>query len=193
MGHGRDRGATVARGAAAASVATFAAAAFHTLGGGEAPAPVTIVLTLAFAIPLCIALVGRRLPLVRLAAAVSLSQVLFHLLFTLGEGSGTAALPHLHGGAVHLPAMLGHAPQQMTSSHVAAALLTTVLLARGEAALRALLTSWRLSATRWRRLPAPVPLIPRPLPEPVAEPVHRLPGLILPLSLRHRGPPALAV
>jgi hypothetical protein len=191
MSHGPDRGIAVARGIAAASVATFTAAAFHTLGGGATPAPVTIALTLAFAVPLCTALVGRRLPLVRLGAAVVLSQVLFHLLFTLTAGAGGAALPHLHGATVHLPPMLGHAPEQMTASHVAAAVLTTALLARGESAVRALLTSWRLGTTRWRLLTAPVPVLPPAMPAPVAEPAGRLALLLLTRALRHRGPPAL--
>lgn len=192
MGHGRERGAAVVRGTIAASAATFTAAAFHTLGGGDAPAPVTIALTLAFAVPLCIALVGRRLPVVRLAAAVVLSQVLFHLLFTLSEGTSAVAIPHLHGGAVHLPPMLGHAPQQMTVSHVVAAVLTTVLLAHGERSARALLAAWRMAVTRWRLLPTPVPLVAPPLPAPSGEPAGRLSALLVPLGLRHRGPPAFA-
>jgi hypothetical protein len=190
MRQGRERGAAALRGATAATVATLLAAGLHTLGGGEAPAPVVVALTLAFAVPLCTALVGRRLPLLRLGAAVVLSQVLFHALFTLGAGARAAtAVPHLHGATAHLPPLLGHAPEQMTASHVAAALLTTALVARGEAAVRALLACWRLATTRWRRLPAPVPLLAAPRTAPIEARAGRLALLLLPLALRHRGPP----
>lgn len=76
--------ARLARGWAAAVVATLMAAGSHTLAAGHdaGPAPVVWLLTLVLAGPLCTALAGRVKSWWRVAVAVASSQVLFHWLYS---------------------------------------------------------------------------------------------------------------
>jgi len=210
-----SRWARVARGMLASGVAIFVAALFHVAGGGEAPGPVSVALSLAFATLASIALTGRRLSLWRLTAAVGLSQFLFHALFSLGVGSAHFSSPdgmaHLHVGshltmtteAMSTSAMTtgamhaAHASDlspSMWLTHATAVLVTVVALRFGERAFWDLFETARvrIARTAERLVVVPVPVRPSAVPTATAEPA-RLRDLGLPLArLRHRGPPAAA-
>src|SRR5690606_1104978 len=92
----------------------------------------------------CSLLAGRRLSIVRLSLSVLASQLLFHALFVLGSITPAGALaPHVHdalpltlnGDRVLIPEDAG-----MWIAHGVAAVLTIVVLHRGELIVRALLT-----------------------------------------------------
>jgi hypothetical protein len=148
-----SRGARVARGFAAAGVATLVAALFHMAGGGQAPSGLALTLSLVFSTLGSIALAGRRVAAWRLTLSVLLSQFLFHALFTLSPSARFSGMPadgHLHAG-MHLtmvagpssvtpgpmaPMIVGDNPW-MWLSHAAAALLTVAVLLHGERTLLA--------------------------------------------------------
>lgn len=193
------RATRAARGAAAASVATFVALLSHVSGGGEIPGQFGFAVPLALSFVVCTALAGRRLSTWRLAAAVAVSQVLFHTLFVLGSYD-LAAAAHVHGSA--LPVLAGAAAPVMTPDaamwlgHAAAAVVTTVALDRGERTLAAL----RVLAERsvaWLRarvrvvLTLPVmPSVRRSAPA-VVTAVRPISALVV-SSAHRRGPPLLA-
>ncbi|MFF1635377.1 hypothetical protein [Leifsonia sp. NPDC058248] len=197
------------RGLLASGIAIFVAALFHVAGGGAAPGPLPLALSLAFATLASIALAGRRLSLWRLTVSVVLSQFLFHLLF--GLGTGTATLSPAGEGHVHLGSHLvmsvaagasGHADMgvvpssaSMWFSHAAAALVTVVALRFGERAFWELFETARMGVARFAAhlATAPVTLFFTPATAVEAEP-SRLQDLGIPLGrLRHRGPPRAAV
>ena len=196
-----SRGIRTARGIAAACFAVFVAALSHDLAGGGLPSPLAVVLSLAFGIPLCVMLAGRRIRLWRQAASVAVSQMLLHLLFSLGrDTTGTqlhAPAGHLHAG-MHVDVTTGHAmahtmtmndaSPSMIVAHVVAGVITIAALRHGERTLAALANFAALLVTTIVRL------VPTPVPTPVRMPVRtrplslRTPALVLG-SLRHRGPP----
>jgi hypothetical protein len=193
------RGIRAVRGIAAASFAVFVAALFHDAAGGGLPSPLAVSLALAFAVPLCVALAGRRIVLWRQAACVGISQLLLHLLFGLGANTTGTSLNmpagHLHAGS-HIGIVAGHAMPMhedsplMFLAHGAAALVTLAALRHGERTLQALADFTALLVTAIDRIvivpiaaPTRMPVRTRPLT--LAIPTHVL-G-----SLRHRGPPAL--
>lgn len=140
----QSRAPRVARGAAAASVATFVALLSHVSSGGDVPGLFGLVVPLALSFVVCTALAGRRLSLPRLGVAVAVSQMLFHTLFVLGSFR-PGALGHDHGSPLLLSGdpstAVVTADAAMWAGHLVAALATTALLHRGErtvGALRAL-------------------------------------------------------
>ncbi|NNC12167.1 hypothetical protein HII28_09795 [Planctomonas sp. JC2975] len=195
------RGIRAVRGTAAASFAVFVAALFHDAAGGGLPSALAVVLSLAFAVPLCVALAGKRISLWRQTASVGVSQLLLHLLFGLGSGaSGTmlvAPTGHVHAGA-HVAIVSGQLmPEQvmhnddamMLVAHAAAAIATIVALRHGEKTLFALANFTVLLVTAVNRIATvavetPTRMLVRAAPAPVAVSVPAL-GV-----LRHRGPPA---
>lgn len=193
-----SRGIRTLRGTAAACFAVFVAALFHDAAGGGLPSLLAVSLSLAFAIPLCVVLAGRRISLWRQAASVGISQLLLHLLFGLGsDASGTilhAPAGHLHMGE-HIAMTAGRAMPMhddrplMYVAHGLAAIVTLAALRHGERTLHALANFAALLVTSIARLvvvpfrtPARMPVQTRPLT--LASPTRVL-G-----SLRHRGPPA---
>ncbi|OUE20283.1 hypothetical protein BFL36_11510 [Clavibacter michiganensis] len=195
----------VIRGLAASTTATFVAALFHEAGGGAAPSWAVVAFGLALASLAAIALAGTRASLWRLTAAVGVSQLLFHGLFTAaGDASGVAAADPHAGMAGHgaLPIAIpgldgapgGAAPALdagMLLSHGAALVITVLALRHGEAALRALV---RASGVRVL-LALAIPFL-RPDGRPAAA-LARAARAPRPLGdlvarigrLRHRGPP----
>jgi hypothetical protein len=187
------------RGAAASVIATLLAAVSHTVGGGQAPNPLLMLAVSVLLAPLAAVLVGRTIRLVGIASAVAITQVLFHVLFAVTGDvplAGAVLGPHRHGAltpadlpVVMSPAHASSLAAPMIVAHLCAAVVTTVLLWRGELILRAV--------TRWVRA-----VLHRP------EPVLRMsttfrttPGEIAttsPLSrillgdVCRRGPPALS-
>ncbi|WP_223693162.1 hypothetical protein [Leifsonia poae] len=208
-----SRWARVARGLLASGVAIFVAALFHVAGGGGAPGAVPIVLSLAFATLASIALTGRRLSLWRLTVSVTLSQFLFHLLFSLGGGSATfsavdgGGMVHLHPGS-HLLMAVGDATHAgmgalptnaaMWVGHASAVLVTVIALRFGERAFWGLFDSTRFAIdSGFALLSKLVVLAPVTLAFPPARAVESEPSRLrdfgIPLGrLRHRGPPLVA-
>lgn len=199
----RPRVARTWRGVAAASVATFAASVSHSAADGH-PAPILgLLLACAFAVPVCVALAGKRLSWWRLSVAVAVSQLAFHGLLTVGVGepTGTRFVPAagMAGHAEHLMAiasssapMTGMDPTSgwMWVAHGFAALITILAIGHGEKALRALLNlnGWTLLVRilDWR--PTPVP---RVVPVGAAQ-VFAVHELFRSSAVRRRGPPATA-
>lgn len=194
------RGIRAVRGTAAASFAVFVAALFHDAAGGGLPSALAVVLSLAFAVPLCVALAGKRIALWRQAASVGVSQLLLHLLFGLGSGSsGTTLIApagHVHAGS-HIAIVPGqlmpaqvmhHDDSLMLLAHAAAAIATIVALRHGEKTLFALANFTVLLVTAVNRIStvaveAPTRMLAHATPAPVAVSVPAF-GV-----LRHRGPP----
>lgn len=203
-----SRAARTARGAFGAFAATLIAAASHALAGGDISVW-AVGATAILALPICVLLAGRTRSIWRLSVAIVFSQGLYHWSFA-GIGSVMTATDDgtpmpLH--AQHLAALGANwAPAADTASsnvaaalgvlmlvaHGVAALLTIVLLSRGEHALLAL-----------RRLCDLVIGVPRLISglavttRAHVRPVFRVSHIVLPrvLSLSaisHRGPPLLA-
>lgn len=134
------------RGASASSIATALAALSHTFGGGSLPQPLLMLAVAVLLTPVAALLVGRRVRLPGLAAAVAATQVAFHALFELLGGvipTGAASGAHQHGPMVLAfapgadPSLLTASPG-MLAAHVAAAVVTTALLWRGELLVQAI-------------------------------------------------------
>jgi hypothetical protein len=142
-----SRAPRVARGALAASVATFVALLSHVVAGGEMPAWAGILVPWVLAVAVSTLLAGRSLSLWRLSLAVLASQFLFHWLFVLGlyGGDPSAGSPGLHDHHMTVstaPVVAGAsgADLVMWAGHLFAALATIALVYRGERAARRLLT-----------------------------------------------------
>jgi hypothetical protein len=212
-----SRWARVARGLLASSAAIFVAALFHVSGGGSAPSPVALALSLAFATLASITLTARRLSLWRLTASVTLSQVLFHLLFSLGGGTARfsaagelTGLSHLHSGS-HLVMTAGdaaaaHADMSalpstpgMWFAHASAILVTVLALRFGERAFWGLFETARLGVARLSARILAFGMLLSPAVDGLPRSVVRvepsgLRDLGIPLGrLRHRGPPRLLI
>jgi hypothetical protein len=196
-----------ARGWLTAGASTVVAAFSHVAGGGMQPGLLGVVLALAVAVPVSIALAGVHLSTVRLAVAVALSQVAFHLLFSLGAsdvGGASASGGHhtalvvsaaadgaASGGVA--PGMVMGGPA-MWLAHALAAVVTIVALRRGEGAAwglvrlavrgltvaRLLTTGQRPDSTVVCRAPRPTGVLARP------------PGRRHLTALPRRGPPCPA-
>ena len=132
------------RGWLTATVAVIVAALSHVAAGGSAPAPVSIMLALAFAGMVSVALAGKTLSLTKLSASVGFSQILFHLLFGLGGAAVSMTVSGHHkstsvivGAASASPVMPAHG--WMWVAHTLAAIVTIMALSRGERTFWALL------------------------------------------------------
>lgn len=180
-----SRWARVARGTAAAAFATFVAAFSHWLAGGSAPSPFGVAVSLVVSIMVCTMLTGRALSTWRLTAAVGLSQLLFHGLFS---GLATPVVVEHSMTAMDAPMAHLHAEPTMWLAHAAAALVTVLALRFGERGFWGAIGTARLFLARLLPVVVPVLHVPRPL---VAVDRRFVPrDLALLLSpMRHRGPP----
>jgi hypothetical protein len=197
------RWARVARGTVAACFAVFVGALFHVAAGGGAPAALAVVLSLAFSVPLCVLLAGRRVALWRQSISVAASQLVFHALFGLGASSTaiSGASGHVHATSqltVGTAAPLGHVHSLLPDSpymwigHASAAIVTIVALRHGEAAFWGFARIASIGVVGIIAFLHVVPVTVRrfPLVEADATPAWTvLPNVTLG-SLRHRGPPA---
>ena len=125
----------------------------HLAAGGTTPSLGPLVLLVLAVLVVSLALSARRWTVGPLLAVLLGSQALFHVAFS-GAGAG-----HVHGGH-HLAGqstMPGHPWLLMLVGHGVAALLTALLLQRGEAWLWGLV---ELLARAWRvvRVAAVVPV-----------------------------------
>ena len=193
------RARRLARGWAGAVIATSFAVASHTAAGGQVPAPMLVLLSLALSGPLCVALAGRVLSRSSLLAGVLLSQGVFHALFT-ASGSVTTVADGTHHAVAGAPATgpvlvleagehTAHGGPAMLVLHVLAAVAGYALMRHGEVAAVALLDALRLRVRRvWQALFLPfVTEPPRAVPD--GRP-HVLTDQSLLRPVRsHRGPP----
>ena len=214
-----SRPARVARGLVAASVSTFVAALSHAAAGSQAPSLVAVALCLVVASFACIALAGHRLTPWRTAAAVLVSQAVYHALFTaIPAVSGSAESvfgmsgAHVHGhdhAAASLPSAsssaadaamgmsaagshahgAGHSDALMWAAHGLAALVTVAVVLHGERVFWRLFDTLRLTFLTLFR---PVAAASTPLSVSVPVVVGRILAPIAPpflSSVKHRGPP----
>ena len=192
----RARGARVARGGVAASIATFVALLSHVTGGGAVPGWMGVVVPLALSFVACTV----RLSAWRLSAAVVVSQLLFHALFVLGSYDLGAA-GHVHGAVVPAvaadPVGAALAPDAtMWLWHALAAAATSLALHRAERTLGVLraLADRAVEGLRARvRVMAATfgPVSPRHRVAVVVA-VVRPTSVLLAASARRRGPPVSA-
>jgi hypothetical protein len=166
------------RAAAFAAVCVTLAALAHWLGGGIGPAPWAAALGLALVFAPAMALSRKERPTAVINTALVAGQFGLHELFGGGDGSAYV-VTHLHGRG--LGDALG-----MLLAHLTATLITGCWLARGEAALWAML----------RRLGSRFTLLPRPAGTPSIRPAAPIPrrravpvDSLLRHSVARRGPP----
>ncbi|GAA1497209.1 hypothetical protein GCM10009628_22120 [Paeniglutamicibacter kerguelensis] len=203
-----SRGSRVARGWIGALFATGTAAVSHVLGGGAAPHPLLVILSLAVSGSICCTLAGRLLSLTRMALGVLASQAFFHMVFGIGNAPArTSASPlitdmhHAHAGMAATPPITftipvaelsGHGVQ-MWFGHAVAAILTVLFLRYGEVSAVRLVEAFRLKITLVLRLVHVWAPAPRRLKASATTKLFPLSNLGLPLPvMRHRGPPAHA-
>ncbi|MCK2215983.1 MFS transporter [Actinomadura sp. ATCC 31491] len=157
------------------------AALAHVLGGGSGPAAATAGLGLAAAAGLGLALSGRERSAPAVNVALVVAQLGLHELFAGDDASGTTAYVPVHGHGQGLAVNAG-----MLAAHLTATLITGLWLARGEAALWALLRRAGRRLTLLRPVAAPaVPPRPRPSGRTRAVPLQP----VLRHCLARRGPP----
>jgi hypothetical protein len=184
------------RGASASTVATMIAALSHTFGGGSLPHPLLMLAVSVLLTPVAALLVGTRVRLPGLAAAVTATQVVFHALFEIVGGitpSGLTPGGHQHGAIVlnvepgaAAPSLLSASPG-MLAAHAAATVITVVLLRRGELLVQ--------TVARWvralLRTPQPAPSHgERAIRVPGSRTVARAASRLLHDCAWRRGPPA---
>lgn len=140
--------ARVVRGVIAGALSAAVAAASHFAVDPADPAPLVVAAAVTAAIGVCVLLAGHRMGPVRLGVAVALSQGAYHLLFSLTgpNTAGTAPGPGhgvgLAAGHPHPPpgtpspdiALRGSEHGPMLLGHLAAAVVTYLLLRHGERA-----------------------------------------------------------
>ncbi|MEU4516383.1 MFS transporter [Nonomuraea wenchangensis] len=171
----------LARTAAFSAVCVSLAALAHLMGGGSGPAAWAAGLGLAASAGLGLALTGRE----RSAPVVNVvlvgAQLGLHELFARAGSQDIAYVPvHGHGQGQGLAVNAG-----MLAAHLTATLLTGVWLARGEAAL------WALLRRAGRRLTLLRPVaVPAARPRPPVAAARAVPlAPVLRHCLARRGPP----
>ena len=206
----QPRAQRLARGWIVGLVATSAAAVSHSLAGGYRPGILSFGVALVFAGFVGTTAIGTRPSLPRLVVAVGVSQLAFHLLFSLlGTGSGTAGEtasrsgmadmggmdPHPTTGAVSgIAAIPAHLLDPwMWAAHTVAAVLTVLFLRHAELAV------WAILGRIAQVVAAPFDLVPVPVIVPGETALTATTGtpraLVTRLFVaftRRRGPPLLA-
>jgi hypothetical protein len=200
------RWARAVRGLVVAAFATFTAALSHGIADGAHPPLLAVALGFAFSVLASIALLGRRMPRVALAAAIAVSQAFYHGLFSLfGPAApspstiptGAVGYAHVHVPMLFLPDAAGAsvaAPVDsvMVAAHAVAAALTFWLAVYSQRLCAAVASLTRLvvDALAWLAAsPAEPQAVRISLPHGARQAVvHR--ALVISSFLRHRGPPA---
>ena len=146
----RSRWSRLLRGLLTTILALTVAAFSHVAGGGSAPGVLGTGLALAFALPLAVAVTGKKLSAVRLSIAVTFAQLAFHTLFSLGSSASavtaTGGGHHSHDAlvlsssdATSMAGMAGmHSGPSMWIAHGTAAVVTIIGIWFGERTVRAL-------------------------------------------------------
>ena len=190
----------LARGWAAAFVATTFAAGSHAAAGGTWPPPILVALSVCLAAPMCMVLAGAVLSRAAVACAVLVSQGIFHALFARC-GHGVTMVDHTHHAVVgtDAPLVIGTVPADphqgtgMMVAHVLAALATYGLLRHGEVAAERSMAAVALRVLRLLTRPAVIPVSVAPRRTSWVSPRALVDQLLLPRVHGHRGPPVLAV
>jgi hypothetical protein len=139
--------------AAAGPVTVLLALLAHIVSGGSAPAAPIIAALAALAAMIAAALARTRMRSWVLVAVLGVAQQILHILFdrlavTFGQSVGTGAQNHGHavpdesltpvgGSGISGGVGSAHAMDLMLNTHAAAALLTALILTKGESALLA--------------------------------------------------------
>ena len=178
----------------------------HTLGGGTPPGPATIALSLAFAGPFAILLVGSRHSTARAGVAAVAAQLVLHGLYSLTAGESAVGISLVpshrhsvdHSNAASLvsgPATSAAAHDEsfgpgMLLTHVIAAALTVAAIVWADQVLESLRVAARGILLAWILVATPIVRPSVAHRAPAAEPVVAPNGVerLLP-SLRRRGPP----
>ena len=194
------RAARLLRGALLGGVATVLAAVSHLVGGGPAPSGVALVLGGVFATAVGTIAVGRARPgrrtltLPRTIAGVAISQLAFHLVFSLlGQGAAVTVAGEHHGVASFAAdpgAAVAQGGAAMWAAHLVAGVLTVLYLRRLEERVWAVLARLGGLAVRALRIrTSPVSAEPRM----AATRVVRVPAASALLeTIARRGPPVTA-
>ncbi len=157
----------VVRGVAAATVATALALLAHLAAGAPMPGWLGVVVPLMASTFAAVLVSRRRFSWTRLAVSAGAAQYLFHSLFVLGampvDLGGLGHAHHGHPAPGGAPGFelhdlhAGHGGPWMLLAHIAAAVLTTVLVQQGETIGQRLAT-W--GAMALRRLLGRIPQAP---------------------------------
>lgn len=151
----KDHGLRIVRGWIGAMICTGLAAASHALADGQLPPLPILGLLLCLSAVVCTALAVTRISLLRTALAVGVSQGIYHGAFALfghsHQASGLAGEGGIHAGHGAHSVSLGlefpltaavaddvHSSGLMATAHLGAALLTLMILRKGEIAVRAI-------------------------------------------------------
>lgn len=194
-----------------AVLSTLVALVSHVLAGGSVPGMPGVLVPLVLSLVVCLPLSGRLLSLPQLVMSVLASQLLFHWLFVLGSTSPGVRVveDHRAGHGVHHTEMIvalgagadpgahaSHSEGWMWAGHVIAAIVTILLIRRGEMAVVGL---WRLTLILIRSLFGRGPRVQAiRLPSPRSISAHRSgrrrTRWLLAASITERGPPrAIAI
>ncbi|WP_336854084.1 hypothetical protein [Sinomonas albida] len=140
----------LSRAAAVAGVSVLLAAGAHTAAGGALPDPLILAALLALSLVAVMLISGRKISATAMLAVLSATQLVLHEAFiVLSEGPNTAPVLAPGSEHVHVLGMMASSGgahvhsegPEMLAAHAVATLATALVLARGEAAVWALL-SW---------------------------------------------------
>lgn len=184
------RAARLARGWLVGVFATGLAALSHAVAGGGTPSGLALVVGAVFGGMLGTFALSARPSLPRLAIAIGVTQLTFHVAFsTLGDAA-IASGPHVHGAITVGAPTHAHADSPlMWLSHAVAGVVTLMLLRGAESA------AWRVLAEFARlvlapfSVPGPVPALVRPQTAAVTGRVVALTPRLLDRAISRRGPP----
>ncbi len=181
------------RAASASSSATLLAALSHTFAGGAAPYPLLVVAVAALLVGPASVLIGARVSRFRVAATVLVSQAAFHLVFqALGAPTGSgviAAAGHDHRLPPLGPLTVAALPDTgMVLGHVAAAIVTTLLVWHGESSVRTI-AGWVRAVFRDEVTTLPGD---HERPAALSLDLHPLVDTVVVTAVSRRGPPVLA-
>jgi hypothetical protein len=179
-----------ARGGTVGLTATGLAMGGHAGGGGGTPSALPLLLLAALAVLGSVGLSGRRWGVGPLLGVLLSVQFAHHVAFGGHTGSPMTLARHQHGAAAHQVMTTHPLGWRMVGAHVLAALVTALVLRRGETWF------WRLAAlgsaplrALWLlHLPLAVPSTPAP--SRVARGAMFLQPRLLVLAQPRRGPPA---
>ncbi|MNW46380.1 hypothetical protein D3C74_236730 [compost metagenome] len=199
-----SRSTRALRGTAAALFATFVSLTSHVLAGGAVPEVLNVALPLSLSVLVCMLLSGKRFTLKRLAGMVGFSQVIFHLLFSMGaENSSIStaeqALHAHHGMSMTVDvatstnvAAMSHGDNTMLLAHLMAGLATVLVLHRSEQLL--IVASDIVDLFTWKLLWRLIKFVYQPvLPQSVPTELREIPAYTVAVyatSIIRRGPPA---
>lgn len=200
-----SRSTRALRGTAAALFATFVSLTSHVLAGGAVPEVLNVALPLSLSVLVCMLLSGKRFTLKRLAGMVGFSQVIFHLLFSMGaENSSIStaeqALHAHHGMSMTVDvapstnvAAMSHGDNTMLLAHLMAGLATVLVLHRSEQLF--IVASDIVDLFTWKLLWRIIKFVYKPvLPQSVPTELREIPAYTVAVyatSIVRRGPPAL--